>query len=140
MWQIFTFGNGDVIAAVITGLKVMMTTGAYESLFRLGLLGLVIFALLHVTFNRRFLGPMLIGAVDLCADVRNLVLSADMREFSHADTISPFHALPTVPFQEKGPVPWSSSVSKMPSPRVTESMRSFMVSVYPRVKKRIHPR
>lgn len=65
MWQIFTFGNGDVIAAVITGLKVMMTTGAYESLFRLGLLGLVIFALLHVTFNRRFLGPMLIGAVGL---------------------------------------------------------------------------
>jgi hypothetical protein len=65
MWQIFTFGNGDVIAAVITGLKLMMTTGAYESLFRLGLLGLVVFALLHVTFNRRFLGPMLIGAVGL---------------------------------------------------------------------------
>src|SRR5574338_696631 len=62
MWQIFTFGNGDVIAAVIMGLKLMMTTGAYECLFRLGLLGLAVFALLHVTFNRRFLGPMLIGA------------------------------------------------------------------------------
>ena len=64
MWDIYTYGNGDVISQVMLGLRIMMTTGRFESLFHLALLGFVLFGLVYYAFNRRApMLPLLLGAI-----------------------------------------------------------------------------
>lgn len=64
MWDIYTYGNGDVISQVMLGLRIMMTTGRFESLFHLALLGFVLFGLVYYAFNRRApMLPLFLGAI-----------------------------------------------------------------------------
>jgi hypothetical protein len=62
MWTIYTFGNGDVLTQILLGIRIMMTTGRFESLMELALLVFAMFGLVYFVFNRRFLVPLVVGA------------------------------------------------------------------------------
>jgi len=62
MWTIYTFGNGDVLTQILLGIRIMMTTGRFESLMQLALLVFAMFGLVYFVFNRRFLVPLVAGA------------------------------------------------------------------------------
>ena len=63
MWSIFTFGNGDVITQILLGLRILMTTGRYESLLELAFVILALIGLVFFVFNRRILLPIFFGAL-----------------------------------------------------------------------------
>ena len=69
MWTIYTFGNGDVLTQILLGIRIMMTTGRFESLMELALLVFAMFGLVYFVFNRRFLVPLVVGAFSFSLSV-----------------------------------------------------------------------
>lgn len=64
MWEIHTFGNGDVIVSVLTGIRLLMMTGPYIGLLLLGSLLLALLAIGRVPFDGgQKLLPLFSGAI-----------------------------------------------------------------------------
>ena len=63
MWEIHTFGNGDVIASVLTGIRLLMMTGPYTGLLLFAILLLSGLALGNFIMDRRRYIPLFFGAV-----------------------------------------------------------------------------
>ena len=63
MWEIHTFGNGDVIASVLTGIRLLMMTGPYTGLLLFAILLLSGLAIGNFIMDRRRYIPLFFGAV-----------------------------------------------------------------------------
>lgn len=63
MWEIHTFGNGDVIASVLAGIRLLMMTGPYTGLLLFAILLLSALAIGNFMIDRRQYVPLFFGAV-----------------------------------------------------------------------------
>jgi len=63
MWEIHTFGNGDVIASVLAGIRLLMMTGPYTGLLLFAILLLSALAIGNFMIDRRQYFPLFFGAV-----------------------------------------------------------------------------
>lgn len=85
MWTIYTFGNGDVITQILLGLRIMMTTGRYESLLELAFVLLALIGLIFFIFNRRMLLPIFFGALIIFYGSVRITVDVDVEDQVNPD-------------------------------------------------------
>ncbi|GJL52948.1 MAG: hypothetical protein NPIRA02_00800 [Nitrospirales bacterium] len=95
LWTIYSYGNGDVIASIFEGLKLVFGSGAYESLLQLALLLLVLGLLLTTVFRGRFLWPVLMGGIAILLIA--VTLTVDVAVEEQVDPLIPDVVVTDVP-------------------------------------------
>ncbi|HBP88950.1 MAG TPA: hypothetical protein DD706_14785 [Nitrospiraceae bacterium] len=95
LWTIYSYGNGDVIASIFEGLKLVFGSGAYESLLHLALLLLAFGLLLTTVFRGRFLWPVLMGGIAIL--LISVTLTVDVSVEEQVDPLIPDVVVTDVP-------------------------------------------